>query len=927
MLKRFVSLGMALLACAIGSTARGQAPAVPPPSAHHVWVEAEYLGPLNGANFSFQQVEATTKGSWALAGPGVAAEWTQGGESEFLSAAARADEPGEVVMGRDVEIPAAGKYTLWVRYADYRKKAESFGVRVVQGGAKAGDHRFGDKPVIDELDPMSLLWDWSFGWDSRPVELKKGPARIEVYTTGPTEARRQLDCLCLTTDVNYNPVGREKPDFAAWAPLRAIRENAVKGGGVADVEPLAKGKPGGGEVPAAWKITDRPPTLVWNVAKPWFEELKRPDRIDVPFGVDPPLVEEFTKSFRGKDVPVYGHALSGASWHVPVYPEVFAAGSPYLDYLSRHPDKRFVILLNYGVPNWPAGTTDAQKQAVRNNVKALGDRFLGYIAGESIAHMSHDAAALDAKIAAAKSRADVLAALREAYTAMVVKGFTDYYGAPVTPEEAWRDVISCLSANMESHAHALCNWGVARLGHENTGNSPTLARRLAFMRGAARQFSKKIADYQSANLGDSATMFSREAYFYGASSRFILDNSYDAWAGAGTSWLLRDYLLFGLAGCDVFYNEQGVDIFWKPGGNAAGDGWPVQLSPKGKVSETALKLIGDKPRGTQWTPVAFLLDEAHGWSQERFQPGAFQIEPVKNPAVLTPGRHEASIRGWFDVAYFPAPETQNEPATSLRQTFVNGVFGDIFDVIVTTPGKTPILGTYPVVIASGEVPVSEEWGKALRAYADSGGTLVVSVEQLAGPGVAALELPALPAEYAESDAFDWKPSGARLASNVYRYKSIPEAGGRVLATTADGKPVVVTFPRRQGQVILIGVPLALGLDERPVSLLGPLMHHLMQGLTPVKVGGDVEWVLNRLDDGGWLVTLLNNRGVLKPQHGVNPTNHREHQSVTITFAGKAAKSHEYLTGADVAWQVGEKGSTMQVTVPAGSIRMIALHPG
>ena len=68
-------------------------------------------------------------------------------------------------------------------------------------------------------------------------------------------------------------------------------------------------------------------------------------------------------------------------------------------------------------------------------------------------------------------------------------------------------------------------------------------------------------------------------------SAFGLDNSYDAWAGAGVSWLLRDYLLFGLAGCDVFYNEQGVDLFWKPGGGAAGDSFPVQLSPKGKVAQ------------------------------------------------------------------------------------------------------------------------------------------------------------------------------------------------------------------------------------------------------------------------------------------------------------------------------------------------------
>src|SRR5438876_1201309 len=89
----------------------------PPP--HSIWIEAEHFSPLKGSNFSYQKVEQTTKGSWSISGPGVAAEWTQGGETEFMSIAARADEPGEVVVGRDVEVPAAGRYTLWVRYADY----------------------------------------------------------------------------------------------------------------------------------------------------------------------------------------------------------------------------------------------------------------------------------------------------------------------------------------------------------------------------------------------------------------------------------------------------------------------------------------------------------------------------------------------------------------------------------------------------------------------------------------------------------------------------------------------------------------------------------------------------------------------------------------------------------------------------------------
>src|SRR4051812_11415765 len=81
---------------------------------HQLWLEAESFGPLKGGNFSFTQEAQQTRGSWAIAGPDTAPAWTQGGESEFMSIAARADEPGELVVGRETEFPAAGTYTLWV---------------------------------------------------------------------------------------------------------------------------------------------------------------------------------------------------------------------------------------------------------------------------------------------------------------------------------------------------------------------------------------------------------------------------------------------------------------------------------------------------------------------------------------------------------------------------------------------------------------------------------------------------------------------------------------------------------------------------------------------------------------------------------------------------------------------------------------------
>jgi hypothetical protein len=925
-LVRIVAL---LLALAATSAPAADADAVAVPQ--HVWLEAEFFRPLKGANFSYQQPAITTRGAWSVSGPGVAPEWMQGGESEWMSIACRADETNALVVRRETEIPSAGPFTLWVRYADYRGKKEEFGVRVRQGN-RASEHVFGRAPVGDELDPMALLWDWSFVWDSAVMLLEKGPATVELFITGPSEARRQVDALCLTTDKAYRPRGREKPDFAVWQLMRTFRAtnstatppNATTAPAATDsaVEPLIKSRPSF-DIPKPWRVSEGPPAFLWNVGQPWLDELRKPaaERLDSPFGVDPPLVKDFLAAFRTNPPPLFSHPLSGPVVHIPLYPSVFTNDAPFLDWLARHPTQRFSILLNYGEP---AFKKDSDRAALRANFKKFEKQFAGFIAGESISYAYPDNAELNARVTAAKSRADVLDALRELYTAATVKRFTNWFGAPLTPEETWAPINSCLSANMEPFAHALGAWGERRIGHENTGNSPTLARRLAFLRGAARQFGAKFFDYQSCNLGDSATMFSREAYFYGASSRYILDNQYDAWAGAGHHWLLKDYVLWHLAGVDAFYNEQGVDMFWKPGGNSAGDAFPVQLSPKGKTAEAALRIASKHPRGTQFTPVAFLLDEAHGWSQERFTPGAFQLDPGLNPAVLAPGKHEAGIRAWFDVAYFPAPETQNEPASAIRQTYVNGVFGGIFDVLVTAPRRTAILKTYPVVICAGELNVSLEWGKALREYVRGGGTLVVCADQLSGPGVKELELPAFGPQV-ESASFKWEPGGETVPCGVFRHRALAAGRDRVLATTTNNGPLAVLRRAGSGQLIAIGAPVGLGLDERPVPVLALVMRHVVEGLLPVKVGGDIEWVLNRLDDGGWLVSLLNNRGIIKPQHGMLPTDHREEQVVTLRAPFVVPRSYDCVTEQPVRWLPADKGSQARLTLPAGAVRMVVIQ--
>jgi len=878
----------------------------------YAWMEAENFAPLKGVNFSFQRDNATTREAWSVAGPGVAAEWTMGGESEWMSIAARADVTNEVTVSYTAYAPVSGEYRLLVRYADYRGKREEFGVRVRQGD-KVQSHVFGKEPHVEELDPMKMFWNWAFAWDEAPVQLMKGGVAVEIYTTGVTEARRAVDCICLTTDPNYHPRGREKPDFPTWRTMRDLRSGKLELG------PNVLQRNASLEFRPSWVVSRSSPAFLWNTDVNWAEEIKKTTNgIDDPFGLDVPLANDFMAAFRNKRPPVYSDELSGPVISVSRYPSAFTNDSPFMKWLARHPERKFAILLNYAEPDWFKG---AHRAGVYGNLMRVEKQFTGFIAGEGIAYANTDTAPAYEKIRKAHTRQEILAALREMEDKATVAKFSNYFGSSISSAEAWSSVISCLSANMETYCHMLCGLGVNRIGHENTGNSPTLARRLAFLRGASRQFGTQIVNYQSCNLGDAATMFSRQNYLYPGSSRYILDNQYDTWAGAGHHWLLKDYLLWHMAGVDAFYNEQGIDIFWKPGGNSAGDDFPVELSPKGRTTEFAQKIAHEHDRGTQFTPIAFLLDEAHGWSQERFQPGAFQLDPQLNPNLLLPGHHEASIRGWFDLAWFPAPETQNEPASAIRQTFVNGMFGDTFDVIVTAPRRTEIVNSYGALVLAGEVFLTEAWGKALRQYVERSGTLVVCGNQLSGPGASEVRLPTTTGNVMEPTSFTWADTRVEIPTQLFRFRPIEAGSDRVLAT-ANGQPLVTAHPLGQGQIIFLNVPLGLGLDDRPVAVLGLILQKLVDGLMPIKVRGDVESVLNQTAKGDWIVTLFNNNGYIKPQHGILPTDQSQEVTVIIQSRSPIAKSSEWVTGRPVTWTRRNDHFEAQLVVPAAGVRFV-----
>src|SRR5450432_210053 len=154
------------------------------PSPEYLWYEAENMrGFATDAqhqpilNPSWLNLPKAKTPGWGMNGPGVSAEWSQGGESEWNSAAASADETSASIY-QEIEIPRAGEYKFWVRYADWANKTENFVIRIEQAGTEVFRHEFGAKDVIDRHDEVSMYWGWAFAWDGAPATLAKGPAPV-----------------------------------------------------------------------------------------------------------------------------------------------------------------------------------------------------------------------------------------------------------------------------------------------------------------------------------------------------------------------------------------------------------------------------------------------------------------------------------------------------------------------------------------------------------------------------------------------------------------------------------------------------------------------------------------------------------------------------------------------------------------------------
>ena len=855
---------------------------------------------------------------WGMNGPGVSAEWSQGGESEWNSAAASADETNATIY-QDLEIPRAGQYNFWIRYADWANKSENFTVRITQDGAAAFNRQFGAIDVVDPHDETSLYWQWAFAWDHGAVTLKKGPARVSIEIQKPTAARRHVDCFLLTNDLDYKPSGRQKPDFAAMRYLRQwFQTPRTFGSSIAT--------PATENIPSAWlkpKVAGREFLMPWNINTAFWSLYDKPtsERPLYAFNAEP--VDVFVEKYKGvRDVPIFQSKLVVPVIYINNLPEYLKEGSAFVRYL-RETKSPFAILINYGSAS--LGETDAQ-EAWKLLTGEFKDQFLGWMSGESVGYV-WDAAPAELKINPSMDRRELLEAHRVFYTNALARKWQTLFHTQTGP--MWDKLLPAQSTSSTSFAHALSQWGVRLLGMETAAVQPMTAMRIAFTRGAARQFGGSFFYYHAPNFGDTATTFTNVQNFAGPD--YFYHSRYGPSMGPSLSWYRKNYYLYYMAGASAIYLEQGFDQFFKPGPGEH----PFQLNPLGRITDEFMRFAEKHPnRGTAFTPIAFLLDPAHGFEMTDYPHWPFEVSQIS--------RSDRALRELFGVAYYPGLVMEGEPATADRQAFVSSPFGDIFDVIVAsdenpTDSTAPrpavsastrldILSPYSLVVVGGQIRWTPEWIQKLTTYVRNGGTVVVNAAQRAGLSEEFLGVHATNGMN-ESDSsrclFGEDERFPALNGQMFRYEKIELKNAKPLIVASNGDPLVTYNKFGKGTVVFSASGDLLGEDERMTPFAAHMLTHVFSDATPVSVRGDVEYLINRTNDS-WIVTMLNNNGVLKPQQGLAQVDRSAYVTANVSLRGKQIVSAvDWMNDKPIDLSSGSNQVT--VSIAPGGVAIIELR--
>ncbi|GEM_PF-4380465 len=395
--------------------------------------------------------------------------------------------------------------------------------------------------------------------------------------------------------------------------------------------------------------------------------------------------------------------------------------------------------------------------------------------------------------------------------------------------------------------------------------NPSYQIQIAFARGAARQYGKFWGAYLAFwfGVGTGGGVIN---YLNPTSKSFR--NVRTSFSGPSVSLFKRTLYTVYFSGATLmdFEGPQGVMLKYSPKENK------FSLSPHGKILREFLKYILKNPeRGIPYTPVGILLDYYHGFSPPYQSGPAFGRSGLQT-WFWTPYRKEDHMRYQIFYAIFPWTRQRIE-----RNGFhlVNSPFGDIFDVLIAGKDLTEeILSHYRVILLADGIMITKKIRDTLKNYVKEGGVLICnSIHK--GLGVEKGEL-----------IFEGEDGFKAFSSSI-------------------GK----------GKMIYLEPDYLLNKEGEILPSFKAFLLSLVKETLPFQVKGDIQYILNRTPEG-WLVCLINNRGVYHlPSEA--PILRKEDSEVEVIIPEGVAEVKEKITGEIF-------GKRIKLVVPSGEVRILEI---
>lgn len=329
----------------------------------------------------------------------------------------------------------------------------------------------------------------------------------------------------------------------------------------------------------------------------------------------------------------------------------------------------------------------------------------------------------------------------------------------------------------------------------------------------------------------------------------------------------------------------------------------------GRVVKNVSEFARLTDRGTPYTPVAILLDHLNTHHYY-----------AKSMGVLPPQEDYHATKGVLSILY--PDSASSRYLEGFQNQLSHNPYGDIFDIIKTdSNGKVAphVLEAFPVIYAVGRLAINDALAASLREYVQEGGTLVLFTQHARQMDTGIL----------------WKTTqrgqGVRLAGGAvveepaFDFLNVEHPpSAQVLHTTAQGDPLVIETRSGKGRMLVVLSEFGLNSANKPLKLHRHLLADLTRPLLPFKVTGDIESMFNRNEEG-WLLTLVNNRGVYKNSSSAVEIKSNEASEVSIEFPEPPlAVSEIYRQRSIPALENHEGKETLKLIISPGDIAVLKI---